>query len=144
MERRCQECGQPSYWAFCSTECDKKYGERVKESEEELEFAEAYERRTNMGVEGGGRMIELGKDHRLTADEYNIILQERRVVKTGDRKGEVDWRAIRYYKGYRQALDGLARRSIAGLHDVQTIVDKLDEVQGVIEDAADRMEAAER
>ena len=88
-------------------------------------------------------MIELGKDHRLTADEYNIILQERRTVKTGERKGEVDWRAIRYYKDYRQALDGLVRKSIAGLHDVRVIVDKLDEVRDVIEDAADRMEAAE-
>ena len=85
-----------------------------------------------------GVAMLIGKNIKVETDEMNVTLFRRHVAK---KTGKERWKALTYHATVRDALNELVRMKVnkTGLKDVQTVVDKLDEVKNVITKAlADR------
>jgi hypothetical protein len=85
----------------------------------------------------------VNENYKIGSDKYNIILYERRAI-TGTQRnpnrvskgqiGDTRWKAIGYYSSSKNALCGMVDHEImkTGLTDIQTVLDKIDELEEVI------------
>lgn len=80
----------------------------------------------------------IGKNWKVEADSLNVILSQRKVRKRKDDKPTYeDWEAIGYYSTVANALKDLVNYEVraTGLKDLQTVVNKIDELGKQIEQA---------
>ena len=76
----------------------------------------------------------IGKDHRITTDEQNVILSKRSIYQSGLKAGQERWEIIGYYPSHKSALHDMVRIEMLAVDQYyQTIVAKIDELHGVIE-----------
>jgi len=75
--------------------------------------------------------MQVGKNHRVTTDEMNVILSKRLIHQ---KTGEEYWTPLTYHATLRDALNELVRMNVnkTGLTDLQTVVDKMDETRKLI------------
>lgn len=86
----------------------------------------------------------INENYKIGSDKYNIILYERKLI-TGTQRnpnraskgqiGDTRWKSIGYYSSSKSALCGMVDHEImkTGLKDIQTVLDKIDELEKVIE-----------
>ncbi|EOX0540239.1 TPA: hypothetical protein MBD98_001795 [Klebsiella aerogenes] len=75
-----------------------------------------------------GIRIEVGDKWVITSDQYQFILNEKKIVKTGNNAGE-EWLAtIGYYPKINQLISGLIHR-----HILQSSITELDAMAAEIE-----------
>lgn len=72
---------------------------------------------------------------RITSDELNVILQQRRVYDKGKNAGEEYWSNEGYYSTPHGALKALVNKQAlgTGLTDLQAVCDKIDELHRMID-----------
>ena len=78
-------------------------------------------------------MIELNSDWAISADEYNIILLRKKVLrKIG---GKVSWKTQGYYTTLHGAYKGLVAQEVrsSGLTTIQDLISRLDKIHALIE-----------
>ncbi|EPR6888055.1 DUF5405 family protein [Klebsiella variicola] len=75
-----------------------------------------------------GIRIEVGKKWVITSDQYQFILNEKKVVKTGNKAGEEWLDTLGYYPKINQLISGLVH------HQIQTTtINSLSEMAAEIE-----------
>lgn len=73
----------------------------------------------------------INKNWKVESDSRNITLLKR----MNDKEDEKAWKAIGYYSNVKSTLNGLLRHEVkgTGMEDFQIIVNKVEEVKGLIE-----------
>ena len=81
----------------------------------------------------------IGKNYKKESDEMNIFLYRRKVIKPKDDEPAKEyWQALGYYSTISNALKDMVNYEIrgTGLKDLQTVVDKIDELHLLILEVA--------
>lgn len=76
-------------------------------------------------------IITLSDQYKLTSDERNIILEQKRISgKDSKNPGEVTWNSIAFYSNIGQAVEGILRRHIqtTEVEGIQSIIQELKTV----------------
>lgn len=61
--------------------------------------------------------MRLNNDYRLERlDEMNLVLQKKMIPETGKKKGQEQWKNVRYYPSYEMALNDVVERSLFDVH----------------------------
>lgn len=94
--------------------------------------------------------MKLNDKYKLGADEFNVILYERRIMEKGKAKKKEDenieiekvevWKPVAFYASVEQALNGVINREIngTGLDSLQLVVDKINELREFIQEVTNR------
>lgn len=71
--------------------------------------------------------LQINEQYRISSDRYNIIVEERKVIQDGEKKGEEYWTNIAYLPKLEDALVWLLNHQVrvTDLSDVQIIVQEL-------------------
>ncbi|HBU7768231.1 TPA: DUF5405 family protein [Klebsiella pneumoniae] len=77
-----------------------------------------------------GIRIEVGDKWVITSDQYQFILNEKKVVKSGNKAGEEWLDTIGYYPKINQLISGLIRHQIHG-SDITAIDAMAEEIKRV-------------
>ncbi len=80
--------------------------------------------------------MKIGKNYKIESDEMNITLYRRRVTKSQvDKPATEYWQGIGYYSTVSNALKDLIELEVrlTGMKDLQTVVDKVDELHRLID-----------
>lgn len=77
-----------------------------------------------------GIRIEVGDKWVITSDQYQFILNEKKVVKSGNKAGEEWLDTIGYYPKINQLISGLIHRQIHG-SDITAIDAMAEEIERV-------------
>ena len=77
-----------------------------------------------------GIHIEVGEKWVITSDQYQFILNEKKVVKSGKKAGEEWLDTIGYYPKINQLISGLIHHQIHGL-DITAIDAMAEEIERV-------------
>lgn len=94
--------------------------------------------------------MKLNDKYEVKADEFNVILYERRIMEKGKAKKKEDenieiekvevWKPVAFYASVEQALNGVINREIngTGLDSLQLVVDKINELREFIQEVTNR------
>jgi hypothetical protein len=88
--------------------------------------------------------FQIDKDWRITSDERNWIVQQRRVIKKTDNAeniGKEVWSNDGYFPSVAAAARGLVEKAIKIPNDVQSVISKLDELHHTISHIFDGVSA---
>lgn len=79
----------------------------------------------------------IGKKWKLESDDMNVILSKRRTRKSKDGKSYQAWGTVGFYSTVANALKDLVNYEVRAteLKDLQTVVNKIDELGKQIEQA---------
>lgn len=92
----------------------------------------------------------LNDKYKLGADEFNVILYERRIMEKGKAKKKEDenieiekvevWKPVAFYASVEQALNGVINREIngTGLESLKLVVDKINELREFIQEVTNK------
>jgi RNA processing factor Prp31 len=79
-------------------------------------------------------MIHIGKEWYIGGDVFNIILYERKIIKTGPNKGNEYYDETAYYTTFSGLLDGLTKREIRlSISEAKELNDVKRDIQAVHE-----------
>lgn len=92
----------------------------------------------------------LNDKYKLGADEFNVILYERRIMEKGKAKKKEDenieiekvevCKPVAFYASVEQALNGVINREIngTGLESLKLVVDKINELREFIQEVTNK------
>ncbi|HEY5586667.1 MAG TPA: hypothetical protein VIK78_19535 [Ruminiclostridium sp.] len=75
-------------------------------------------------------ILKLNDTYQISTDNKNVALEELKVIKDGERKGEKYWSNIGYYPNFKWAIEGclkhgLMNSDIEGLQEIQNYLYQL-------------------
>ena len=70
-------------------------------------------------------IIPVDNEHRISSDRHQWIIQERKIVQSGNNKGKERWEAMAYYATLQGAVNGLVQLKLR-LANTETLADALD------------------
>lgn len=84
-----------------------------------------------------GICIEVGDKWVITSDQYQFILNEKKVVKTGNKAGEEWLDTIGYYPKINQLISGLIHHhiNISAITSLEAMATKIDRIGGLCNEA---------
>lgn len=73
--------------------------------------------------------IILSEKYKLTSDARNIMLEEKKIVKAGENKGQENWENVGYYPNLQWAVNAIVRRGIqtTEVEGIQNIINCIKE-----------------
>lgn len=74
--------------------------------------------------------IEVGDKWVITSDQYQFILNEKKVVKSGNKAGEEWINTIGYYPKINQLISGLVHHQIQN-SEIKSLKDMADEIERI-------------
>lgn len=74
--------------------------------------------------------ITVNEEYRIVTDEYNFMLQQKKVRKKGKNAGNEIWVTVGYYPSIEYAYEALIRRGLLkeDLEGVQQVIDYLEKI----------------
>jgi len=84
-------------------------------------------------------MLKLNGTYRISTDNKNVVLEEQKEVKEGDRKGEKYFSTVGYYSNFEQAIQGCIKHGLLN-SEVEGLRRILDYIYMFKADVIDKME----
>lgn len=84
--------------------------------------------------------MKINADWELISDELNVILRQRKMTEaTDDKPSKEYWSTKGYYRTPKDALRGLVEADVlgTGMADLQTVCDRIDALEQMIEQLPD-------
>lgn len=77
-------------------------------------------------------MIKINDNWQIDTDQYNVILQRRRVSEKGKNPGTERWENIGYFGSFKHALCELVEQDIKAAESLREVVDRVDKLKDEI------------
>ena len=87
-------------------------------------------------------ILKLNDTYRISTDNKNVVLEEQKEVKDGDRKGEIYFTTVGYYSNFEQAVQGCIKHGLLN-SEVEGLQQILDFLYMFKADVIDKMKLLE-
>lgn len=86
--------------------------------------------------------IKINDKYSITSDKHNFILQERKIVKSGENKGQERFIDVGFYGNINQLLSRLAQQELrdSDINTLQGVLKHLYSFNKELQDISDRIE----